>query len=142
MFSPRLHPLKGHEMSYGSCNMNRIYFVQSSTDECKYLLLPWFTSEFNQLRETLFVVKDFLKNYIPYWDMNGLWQTGIRYERHYIERCFYTMCRVTPGYTQLSSIYILLYCVRFRTFKWNIYCNVEWTKYNTSKYVILIFPYE
>ena len=34
---PRLRPLKGHEWSYGSCKMNRIYFVQSSMDECKYL---------------------------------------------------------------------------------------------------------
>ena len=33
---PRLRPLKCHERSYGSCEMNRIYFVQSSTDECKY----------------------------------------------------------------------------------------------------------
>ena len=36
MFSPRLRPLKGHERWYGSCKMNRIYFVQSSMDECKY----------------------------------------------------------------------------------------------------------
>ena len=36
MFSPRLRPLKGHDSSYGSCKMNRIYCVQSSTDECKY----------------------------------------------------------------------------------------------------------
>jgi len=36
MFSPKLRPLKGHERSYGSRKMNRIYFVLSSTDECKY----------------------------------------------------------------------------------------------------------
>jgi len=30
MFSPRLRLLKGH-------GMNRIYFVQSSTDECKFI---------------------------------------------------------------------------------------------------------
>ena len=36
MFSPRLRPLKGHERCHGSCKMNRIYFVQSSMDECKY----------------------------------------------------------------------------------------------------------
>ena len=28
-------PTQIHERSYGSCKMNRIYFVQSSTDECK-----------------------------------------------------------------------------------------------------------
>ena len=37
-FSPRLRPLKGHERSYSSCKMNRIYVVQSLTDECKYTL--------------------------------------------------------------------------------------------------------
>ena len=36
MFSPRLRPLKGHERSYGSCKMNGIFFVQSSTYESKY----------------------------------------------------------------------------------------------------------
>ena len=37
MFLPRLRPLKGHERLYGSCKNNCIYFVQSSTGECKYI---------------------------------------------------------------------------------------------------------
>jgi len=41
MFSPRLRPLKGHERSYGSCKMKHSYFVQRSTDTCKYYKIAY-----------------------------------------------------------------------------------------------------
>jgi len=39
MFLPRLRPLKGHERSCGYAKWTAIYFVLSSTDECKYISL-------------------------------------------------------------------------------------------------------